>query len=215
MMHQWLLAIHIGSGSLALFSGLLSITARKGQPAHRLAGQVFAPSLLISSLASLGLCLLRPNTLLWAIGWATIYLVLSGWAYAGMGPGEYRGGRLVAFFGMFPAGLTGAQVFMGTPGFSLVLPLFIALQLWLVYSDFRPVKDRRDRIGRHAGRMGGAYIATVTAFLVVSVEALPWYVSWFGPTVAGSLLIRHALRQYNKKGASTQREAPISENRLN
>lgn len=202
MMYQWLLAIHIAGGSVALLSGLWSIAAPKGRPAHRWAGRIFIPGLLVCCSASLWLSLLKPNAFLWAIGWFTLYLVLSGWAYAFAGKGKPRSGRPAAVFGLIPAGLLVVQFFTGPSGFRVVLVVFIALQLWLVYTDFKPLKDARERISRHAGRMGGAYIATVTAFLVVSVDALPWYVSWLGPTLAGSLLIRHALRRHSKKGAS-------------
>jgi hypothetical protein len=42
----------------------------------------------------------------------------------------------------------------------------------------------------HAGRMGGSYIATVTAFVVTNVEleAAPW-VPWLAPTLVGTVLL--------------------------
>lgn len=53
----------------------------------------------------------------------------------------------------------------------------------------------------HIARMGGAYIATVTAFLVVNNPPyIPGLVVWIAPGVIGGMIIGRTRRYYKKKG---------------
>ena len=66
---------------------------------------------------------------------------------------------------------------------------------------------RPDWLLAHIAGMGGAYLATVTAFIVVNLDFLPRPVTLIVPTVVGSMLItrasiRHATRPGSLAGAS-------------
>ena len=72
-----------------------------------------------------------------------------------------------------------------------------------VASEGRPIPW----IFRHIPRMGGSYIATFTAFLVVNLgrwlpESAPGWlntVGWIAPAVIGGMLIRRAVRAWKVK----------------
>jgi hypothetical protein len=52
----------------------------------------------------------------------------------------------------------------------------------------------------HIGRMLGAYIATLTAFLVVNSEFFPsLLIAWLGPSAIGTPLIIYWIRRYKRK----------------
>ena len=52
---------------------------------------------------------------------------------------------------------------------------------------------------RHIGMMGGAYISTVTAFLVVNMTSGPAWVPWLGPSIIGSVIISYAIGKWKAK----------------
>ncbi|MBC7922645.1 MAG: hypothetical protein H7Z75_16310, partial [Ferruginibacter sp.] len=56
--------------------------------------------------------------------------------------------------------------------------------------------SRLDWLRMHIERMGGAYIATVTAFLVVNVRVEPAFIPWLLPGLLGGFGIRYFVRKY-------------------
>ena len=52
---------------------------------------------------------------------------------------------------------------------------------------------------KHIGMMGGAYISTVTAFLVNNVHIQQQWLVWVAPTLVGSVLISRAIRNWRGK----------------
>ena len=58
----------------------------------------------------------------------------------------------------------------------------------------------------HIAAMGAAYIATVTAFLVVNIHFLPGIVVWLTPTIAGGTLIGITISKYKKRFAIKTKE---------
>lgn len=52
---------------------------------------------------------------------------------------------------------------------------------------------------KHIATMGGAYISTVTAFLVTSLHIPPQWLVWVTPTFVGSFLIVRATRNWSGK----------------
>jgi hypothetical protein len=52
---------------------------------------------------------------------------------------------------------------------------------------------------KHIGMISGAYIATLTAFLVTNINFNPGWVVWLTPTLVGSILIAKKSREWRKK----------------
>ena len=200
-----LLALHVIGGSVALMTGPAPMLSRKGGPLHRQTGFVFAAAMGLASVSAFALALVVSNRLLLAIAVLTAFLIISGLQAArfrhGVRPGraDEALALLLACFGMWllwgsasPADATG--LFFGAG--SLVL----AARQWLLLRA-----DRPDWLLAHIAGMGGAYTATVTAFLVVNLGFLPKPVIFIVPTVAGTAMItwasiRHAARPAHRAG---------------
>jgi hypothetical protein len=52
---------------------------------------------------------------------------------------------------------------------------------------------------KHIGMMGGAYISTLTAFLVTNVSFSPGWIIWLAPTLIGTILITRATKEWRTK----------------
>jgi hypothetical protein len=84
----------------------------------------------------------------------------------------------------------------GQPGWTALF--FGALGSLLALRQIRQLRndEKMDWLKVHLSSMGGGYIATVTAFLVVNVHFLPQAAVFVAPTLVGSVLIARAARKY-------------------
>src|SRR5580698_9178929 len=82
-----LLGVHIGAGILAIVSGAVAVSVRKGERLHRVFGTVFALSILTVSALAVYLALFvppissrgaPPNASV-SVGTLTFYLAATGW----------------------------------------------------------------------------------------------------------------------------------------
>jgi uncharacterized membrane protein len=72
--------LHIGAGTLGLVSGMIAISARKGERLHRHAGTIFFVSMLIMAATADILAVVRPGQLPnLLIGTFTLYLLTTAW----------------------------------------------------------------------------------------------------------------------------------------
>ncbi len=201
---QVLLGIHVAGGGVALLTGPVSMLTRKGSPLHRRAGQVFASALGLASVSAFVLAVLVRDRLLLTIAVLTGFLIVSGVRAARFRRGARPGWMddtaclLLGCFGAWllwrsasPADATG--LFFGAGG------LVLAARQWLLLHAARP-----DWLLAHIAGMGGAYVATATAFMVVNLGFLPKPVVFIVPTVIGTALItwasvRHARRPMGER----------------
>ena len=201
-MLDMLLILHIAAGSVALLSGFMALLSRKGQRLHLLSGRIFFYAMLLIGASAVVLAIFRPNTFLLLIAFFALYQNLNG----------YRAIRnkslkptwidwLITIVGF----TTGIQMLLQG---NIVLWVFGGISCFLAIGDVAShVKLLRGRsqpknawLLRHIGMMMGAYIATVTAFVVVNISypALPW-VPWLAPTVLGVPVMIWFQRKYTTK----------------
>lgn len=206
-MFQLILVLHIAGGSLALLSGSLAALSAKGNQRHRQAGRVFVYCMLLTAISAISLSIIHPGPFLLAIGCFTLYLTLSGWIWVWRVPQErkLRWDRYTGAFGVLTAGFMLYRAVAGFESLSYVLLVFGLLLLGFALRDFRGRKAAAGNIQRHAGKIGGAYIASITAFLVVNVNFLPAYLVWLSPTLIGTIILSLAIRKWQRKH---QRPAP-------
>ncbi len=191
------LALHVAAGATALLAGPMAMLARKGRRAHRLSGRCYAAAMVVTAASALCLALATRNVLLLVIAVFSFFLVFTGWR----APGQKRlheAGQGARWFDWLVAALTLAfsaglfvrgsiaggnvtELFFGAGG--SILTLREMLQL-----TGCGVRDG-DWLVRHMIGMSGAYIATVSAFAVVTLTALPRPVAFIGPTLIGTPLI--------------------------
>jgi hypothetical protein len=173
-----LLVLHVSAGVLAMFSGAIAVSFRKGSVWHARAGNVFVAAMLV--MATFGSCLgymkHQPNNVFGGI--LTIYMVATGWATARRRDGETGILDWVGFLFAFTIGALG--VFHGfqkmtgrepvDPGTFAFMQLFMSSVILLAgLGDLRMLVrgiSGRRRIARHLWRMCfGWFIATGSFFL--------------------------------------------------
>lgn len=194
-----LIYIHAFFGGIALVSGLASILFVKGSPKHKKAGKLFSYGMVISSLISLPICWLpnHENNFLFLIGIFTIYLVISG-------------NRILLFQKKKEANFTDkfissvmiiASVLMVLFGTYFlinnnsggILYLFFGITAFFIsIRDFKFYKniDKTKILPFHIGKMSGAYIASITAFLVAALK-LEGFIYWILPSIIGTIFISY------------------------
>lgn len=213
--YQLFLNIHIISGSAALIAGLLNLLRKKGDAWHIKAGKFFVYAMLFTGFSSLLLSVYISSFFLFITGVFSIYLVGTGQRYLylrqlnkGQKPKAVDWmltlSMLVA--GLFFAGL-GIGMLLGKNMMGLTHLTFGFIGLTAVYADFRSYKGKEEApafwLLAHLQRMTGAYIAALTAFLVVNAHqipiALPAVVYWLLPTAILVPLIFYWSAKYRAK----------------
>jgi len=198
--------IHAFFGGIALLSGLASILFVKGSRNHKKSGKVFSYGMVISSLISLPICWLpnHENNFLFLIGIFTIYLVISGNRVLLFKKKKEANfiDKLISVV-MFIASLF--MLFFGT--FFLlksnsggILYLFFGLTAFFIsIRDFKFYKniDKSKVLPFHIGKMSGAYIASVTAFLVAGLR-FNGLIYWILPSIIGTFFIMYWTKKIRK-----------------
>jgi hypothetical protein len=185
----------------------------KGSLWHRRAGILFSYTMGLSALISLVVARMpgHRNDLLFCLGVFTIYLILAGNRAL-----TYKGGRKkqpdLLDYGLSAAMALVAvwmllQFALELPGDTEANPLlgiFGGLGLFLSLADLSGYRKLARSAARwlqmHLGRMIGAYIAAVTAFLIAGMN-LDGLLYWVAPTVIGTGYIRFWKRRLQKKAA--------------
>lgn len=193
-----ILILHILAGALALGMAGTAIGTTKGGIWHRRAGTSYVLSMLVVTLTTFALVVIRPNLFLLVIGIFSFYLVFTGWRAALLRDGcprwpDHLGGLAMAVTGLLMMGL-GLRGLVGAGGAQpVILLVFGSIGLTMALSDWRdwragPVTGKA-RIARHLTRMLAGTIATITAAVVVNFTFLPALVTWLGPTALITPLI--------------------------
>ncbi|MFC5271123.1 hypothetical protein [Adhaeribacter terreus] len=214
-MYKAILFFHILAGTVALGSGLVAIFATKGRNNHRRSGRIYEFSMYAVAVSAILMCLLKFNPFLLAIAVFSLYLTYTGKRalfYFRLRE-KYQPGfpdKLPAFAGlltgMFMIGFPVWQMLQSGTFFVPVLAVFGSGLLGSSIGDlftFRKPElfgpNNKAWLLKHIGMMGGAYIATVTAFLVNNVHMQQQWLVWIGPTVVGTVLISRAIRTWRGK----------------
>jgi FtsH-binding integral membrane protein len=85
------------------------------------------------------------------------------------------------------------------PDLNIILLVFALILLIMSSIDLFRKPDPSKAASLHGGRMGGAFIASVTAFLVVNNDFMHPLIAWLGPTVIGSPLIALGIRNFYRR----------------
>ncbi|SEJ69337.1 hypothetical protein SAMN04487995_5974 [Dyadobacter koreensis] len=191
-----LIYIHAFFGGLGLIAGIISIFGNKGGIKHRRTGKIFSYSMLISSLISLVIAKMpgHENLFLFLIGIFTIYLILAGnralslksKTKADLIDKLISGTMLVTSIGMLGIGMIG--VIQGIDN-SILYIFFGCFGAFMTVRDFLTFKIFTEKksawLISHVGRMVGALIASITAFLVAGLHIGTVSV-WILPTILGT-----------------------------
>lgn len=207
-----ILILHVSAGFIALVVGLIPFLVKKGGKLHNATGKVFYYAMIFVALSALALAMYRFNPFLLMVGLLTLYSTVTGYRGLQLMRGQATRGEtqdwVLLVFCVAALGFTIWQTLaqFGTENTSiLVLIGFFAISLLnLLWQDGQVFTGKKKMKGKawiryHIGRISGAYIATVTAFLVNNVRTDPEFIAWLLPTVIGVPAIIYFQRQYGAK----------------
>lgn len=208
VLFKTLLGLHIVAGTISLLTGTINIIGKKGGKAHRIVGLAFLYSMLTVSASAFVLSVLHPNYFLFIVGVFTLYMVCSGKRYLylknlskGQRP-KWIDWLLTSFMLLFGLAflIFGVYHLIHKNVFGIVFVVFGAIGLRFVRTDFRNFSGKAEASNAwllaHIQRMTGAYIAALTAFLVVNNTAMPGYIAWLLPSLVFVPLIVIWVRKY-------------------
>ncbi len=165
---------------------------KKGNQRHRQIGLLFFYGLLIAAFVALPMSLLHSSYFLFIVGIFTSYMLLTGKRYLAkksIADVTNADWLLCIVMLLFGTGFItwGIYLLLHGAGFGTVLLVFGSISVSLVLQDYRNFKGKSPiknfGLTNHIQRMIGAYIASITAFIVVNNTMLPAVVAWLLPTV--------------------------------
>lgn len=217
-MEKVLILSHVIAGATTLLSGVLAaFFGRKGGKTHRAAGKVFFWSMVwIFISAILIVSFVRFNFFLTIIAVFSFYMTFAGQRVLKLKKTlqplliDWIAAFIAIAFGLtlFGAGIRYLVLSNFSSSFgclSIIFGFFTANTAWLNIKGFRNTKpDKMWWWFAHMNLMGGAFIASVTAFLVQNgalFQALgnKGWLLWVLPAAIGSPLIAYHANRYRKQ----------------
>jgi hypothetical protein len=215
VMYFLFLVLHIIAGTASLASGIFAMMVRKGKGTHTLSGTWFYISMYIVGTTALVMSLMKWNPFLLSVGVFSLYLTWSGkqaivyWRLKEQhkpGTGEKLPVLIAFVTAMLMIMVPGWQMIAGDNRMSPISMIFGSIMLVGTIRDFMVFRKHeyfaprnKDWLLKHIGMMGGAYISTLTAFLVVNARGVPFWVPWLVPTIVGSFIISFTIRKWKLK----------------
>lgn len=208
-----ILGLHITSGGTALISGFIPMVAKKGGKLHKRTGLIYFWSMMGVVASALVLGAYNFNPFLLIIGVFSFYLTIKGFTGTKIkGKHFSRYARFLAFVALASFLFSLMLLILGFYDFASqrirleLLPLFFgAAGMATSFSDMKRLFKKAEklpaseRIRSHIGGMVGAYIATVTAFIVANSLFAPAIIGWIAPTVIGTIFISYQTSMWTKK----------------
>jgi hypothetical protein len=215
------LVVHILAGGLSLLAGLSAIGSQKGGRWHKQSGMLYYWGMWTVFLTALYLSIAEQNYFLFMVGFFSFYFVWIG----------RRMLRFKRFDGNPDFGKTERTVSQGVLVVCASLALYGGYELfWLgewmglvaillsyggatfarrmIYLTLHEPERELFWLYAHIVGMGGGYIATVTAFLVVNLTMVPTVYRWLIPLVVGTLAIQRTISAYRKKEEASMEKQP-------
>ncbi len=202
------LTIHIIGGTFGLLAGTYISIAKKGDKWHKLVGKIFAISMLGAGFCSFVLATLHRNDFLFVVGVFTIYMVSTGWRYLYLK--DIANGQkplpidwiIMGFMalGALVFAYMGIQLALEKAPFALVFLFFTQRSVSFIIKDFKIYRGQIDTknywLTNHFQRMMGAYIASLTAFLVVNAPVQTSIIPWLLPAAILTPLVIKWSKKY-------------------
>ena len=196
-----ILVIHIIAGSVGLFTGTINIIRKKGDQPHRLVGKYFFYSMIINAVAGFVMSILHDSLFLLIIAVFSFYLTATGQRFLSLKKLD-KGQKpktidwaitiIMICFSLFFI-IYGVSLLVNQNNFGIVLLVFGFISMRMARKDVATyrgkIKYKNYWLLIHFQRMIAAYIAALTAFLVVNNTYLPGIVAWLLPSVILAPLI--------------------------
>lgn len=209
---QTTLLIHIIAGCFALLSGILAIISKKGKTSHNVSGSVYYWSMIVIGLTAFAIAIPKGNMFLLMIGGFSTYMTLTGFRFL-----TFRRSVTIRFSPIDYIFIILGLITLIVPtwyftqigwgrigGFALVFLVFGLFLLGMLVVDLKNSTKLSTYpkvwfLRMHISRMMGAFIATVTAFLVQNWQTEPVIIAWLLPTVILTPVIIYFQKQLKPK----------------
>ena len=211
------LIIHVIAGSIGLFTGTINMIRKKGDKTHKIVGKYFFLSMIINSLAGFLIAALHRNIFLLIIAIFSFYMTATGQRILSLKridkgqnakPVDWILTILMSFLTLVFV-ILAFRLLIYNKDFGTVLIVFAAISGFMVKKDISiyqgNIKQKNYWLLIHLQRMIGAYIAALTAFLVVNNTYLPPVFAWLLPTVILTPLIFYWSKKYAGKKYTRRR----------
>lgn len=235
--HYILIILHVTLAIVALIVGPIPMIARKGGVNHRLVGNIYFWSMLVSLLLAIVLLFFRFNVFLAGITALSLNGIVTGvrslyrkrpeknnylWLDYTVASAALLSGVGLLVFGILTAtGILSALIPSGNGGIVLtILPIVFGI---FIVSDavkdfkslWRPSTDRNWWWYYHMERMLSSYIALSTALAVQQIgprmpESIMW-IAWVAPSAIGTPLIAIWIKQYKEKFSSKEPRVAVQQ----
>jgi len=180
----------------------MSMISKKGGNLHKKSGRLFYYSMWLVSLTALALSLIKDSSFLLHVGLFVLYQNYSAWKAVQVK--SLKADSLDIINSIFAA-LNGIWMIMSG---QVVLLFFGGITSLLIFQDAQRIYKLRTGkplgtkawLEKHIGHTIGAYIGTITAFLVVNIPPLqPVWLIWVLPTFILVPLMRYWTWKYTRK----------------
>ena len=207
--YNLVLIVHISSGFLGLLCGTIAIMKTHFIKIHKKAGIIFFYAMVFIFTTSTIMCFLKTNIFLLLVGFFSFYLACTGYRVLQL-KSIYKNNLKPQFID-YAIAITGIVagisiyilaylLFIQGSNFGFVCVMLGSVSLFLGILDIRKfsviITDKFYWMRAHSIRMAGAYVATVTAFIVVNIQINQGWILWILPTF---IIIPIAFRIVNKK----------------
>ena len=199
---------HIASGGFTLLSGLAPMITKKGSTIHRRAGMVYFYTMVGVVVTAAAICLPRIHEykmqFLLTIAVFSFYMAYTGRRVLQLRTGEYQlidkvvlGAILLCTIAMFLL----QNFILAIFGILLLRLCYVDMKIYLYWDELKRKEHSEFIMKSHIGKMIGAYIATITAFILNNFhfDSVPYYVPWFSPALIFIPFIIYWSRKYDKK----------------
>lgn len=208
---QILIYAHAGFGGLALLTGTFALIAKKGSATHKRTGKVFFIAMLISAFLSTVVAVM-PNhhsSFLFSIAIFSSYFLISGYRSLNFKNNvvSLKLDKIIAYVIVFIGAIMVLYPLLFLDRLNVVSIVFGVVSMVFGFRDLLLFKDkeklRKVWLRLHLGKMLGAYISSVTAFVVVN-NFFPSIYGWFLPGIIGAVYITFWMRKVKKSGQTTK-----------
>lgn len=209
-MDTFFLYLHIAAGFSALFFGFIAMLAPKGKPLHNRTGMLYFWAMIVVAITSTIISLSSNpiNLFLLVVGIFSFYLTFTGYRSTVIKnkPPQLLDKCITAMMLLTTLAMLILAIYdwiNGSGRLTIILGIFGTIGGTLAVADLLVYKNGLDHprewMLRHLGRMGGAYLATFTAFAVTNLKMLmPSILLWTLPPVIGANVILLSTRYYRK-----------------
>lgn len=206
--------LHIGIGAIILITGLLQLLLPKHGKRHRLLGQLYFWSMILSFLTAFPSSIIDKQYFLAIVGLFSIYLSFTGGRFAMLKSSQplslfdrvgllffFISSLLMAAFAIFLLAKGSASGGLVVGVFAIIFCSGTFRDLYYVFIVKKPelMYGGMNWLFNHIGRIIGSYIAAITAFLVNVQPFGSHVVNWLLPTLLGSFLIARYLKKYKAR----------------